>query len=142
MKALFSKVIACMAVAAILYSFSPKPGGEGFEIYLGSTLLTQQFGNKISNTKNLQLPGNAASGELVIKYWHCGQVGKSRTITLKDANDHLLREFHYADVSATKPGMSLKVKEIINVKKGDDVVRIYYSSKELPNGRMLAAIDL
>jgi len=138
------KRFALLLVTAALFSFKADPGGEGFEIYLGGKLLTQQFGSHVNDVRSLQL--QPASGEeLVIKYFHCGKVGTQRVITIKDNRDNLLKEYHYADGSASKNGMSLKVKELMkfsDAKKGISKVKMYYSSSELPNGRWLASFEL
>jgi len=140
MKRIISRFALLVACAA-LFSFKANPGGEGFEIYLGGKLLTQQFGSKVNEVKSLHLGRPVASEELVIKYYHCGRVGKQRTITIKDSNEKTLKQFRYADGQSGSAGMSLKVKDIISLAKNSKV-KMYYSSSELPNGRWLASFDL
>jgi hypothetical protein len=134
--------LALLIACAAFFSFKSNPGGEGFEIYLGGKLLTQQFGSKINEVKSLHLNQPLANEQLIIKYYHCGRTGRQRMITIKDIHDKLLKQFHYADGAA---GLSLKVQELLklsDVKKGINEVKIFYSSTELPNGRWLATLDL
>ena len=66
----------------------------------------------------------------MIKYHHCGQVGKSRSITIKDGQNKILKEWHFADVSKTDAAMTCKVKDIPGLKKGNGTItlNLYYSS--------------
>ena len=143
MKSIISKAMSLVAIAATLLSFSPKPGGEGFEISLNNKVLIQRFGNEMNNVSSLQLNPTSSNDQLIIKYHHCGRVGKNRVITIRDGQNDLLKEFRYADVSTAVGAMSLPVKDILNLKKGNaNTLKLYYSSTELPNGRLLTSIVL
>ena len=141
MKSIISKTMSLVAISATLLSFSPKPGGEGFEISLNNKILIQRYGSDINAVNSLQLSPAASNDQLIIKYHHCGRVGKNRVITIKDGQNNLLKEFRYADVSTPVAAMSLPVKDILGLKKGSaNTLKMYYSSSELPNGRLLASI--
>lgn len=148
MKKILSKTIALLAICAVLFSFAPpkksvrtKPGGEGFEILLNDKLLVQRFGSNMDNTATLSLSSASTTDKLVIKYHHCGQVGKKRVITIKDDQNKILKEFKYNDDGKPVLGIHVPVKDILDLKKGNTVLKLYYSSAELPNGRMLASIN-
>ena len=131
-----------VAIGATLLSFSPKPGGEGFEISLNNKVLIQRYGSDINALNSLQLSPASSNDQLIIKYHHCGKVGKNRIVTIKDGQNNLLKEFRYADVSAPVGAMSLPVKDILNLKKGNlNTLKMYYASSELPNGRLLTTIN-
>ena len=117
------------------------PGGDTYEIYLGSKLLTQQRVWLQKEVPNLALEGDA---QLSISYNHCGVIGTSRTITVRDGRDIVLKEWHFPDAAdAKKSPMVLSVKEINGViGSKSTTVSLYYSSKELPAGRMLASMRL
>jgi hypothetical protein len=131
-----------MFLSFTLFSFTHRKGGEGFEIYLNSKLVVQQFGNQLNDVKSIQLDQNAPNDELTIKYYHCGQAGKNRSIVIKDGQNKILKEWHFADASPGKAAMTCKVKDITGLKKGNGSVtlNLYYSSTELPKGRQLASI--
>ena len=141
MKSIFSKTTALVAVSAILFSFSPTPGGEGFEIYLNNKVVIQQFGSDIKNQKSLELNPSSPNDKLTVKYHHCGRVGKNRVVTIKDAQNNVLKEFRYADAATPVSAMSVPVKDILALKKASsNTLRLYYTSSELPKGRMLVNI--
>jgi hypothetical protein len=133
-------------VLMVLFSFSNHKGGEGFEVYLNSKLVLQQFGSQLNNVKNIQLDKSDAASQLSVKYFHCGQAGKNRSITIKDENNKILKEWHYPDVSAanlsiTDVSMNFKVSDILNLQKSNTGrLNLYYSSHELPKGRLLATL--
>ncbi len=140
MKSIISKSMVVLAICATLFSFINRPGGEGFEIYLNNKVVLQQFGNEMNSVKNLQLTQSSTSDKLTIKYHHCGRIGKNRVVTVKDAQNKVLKEFRYADVATPVAAMTVDVKDIVTLRKANNQLKLYYSSSELPNGRMLALI--
>ncbi|MBK7376764.1 MAG: hypothetical protein KTQ13_00845 [Ferruginibacter sp.] len=143
MKTMISKAMMLVAIAAALLSFSPRFGGEGFEILLNGKVLLQQFGKDLNTVKNLQLGQVSANDKLTIRYHHCGNVGKNRVVTIKDGQDRVLKQWRYKDSESRVAEMQCSTQDIITLKKaGTDVFKIYYSSSELPNGRMLASISV
>ena len=97
----------------------------------------------MKTVKNLQLNQTSANDQLTIKYHHCGWVGKNRIVTIKDGQNKLLKEWRFEDVAMPVAGMSCSVKDILSLKKGaTGTVRLYYSSSELPKGRLLASVTL
>jgi hypothetical protein len=136
-------IMVAVTITATLSSFSAKKGGEGFEIFLNKKLVLQQFGSKMNEVKSIELNNSFSDDKLVVKYHHCGQVGKNRSITIKDAQNKILKEWKYADVSTaglslSDAAMACKVKDILGLHSGK--LNLYYSSAQLPNGRLLASL--
>lgn len=142
MKSIISKTMLFFTIGTTLLSFSPKPGGEGFEIYLNNKAVIQQYGNEMNNVKSLQLNQSSPDDKLSIKYHHCGKVGKNRVVTIKDGQNNVLKEFRFADAATPLAAMALPVKDILSLKKGNtNTLKLFYSSSELLNGRMLVTIN-
>ena len=141
-KAKAIKRLAAVASMAILLSFSTgNGGGEGFEIYLNNKLVLQQYGSDMNHVKLLNLDKAADNDQLSVRYHHCGRVGKSRIITIKDAQDKVLKEWKFTDVPDVAARMSCKVKDILGLRNGkNNTLKLYYSSSELPKGRQLTSI--
>ena len=140
MKQIISKTMMLVAVAATLLSFT-NFGGEGFEIYLNNKVVIQQFGEPGNAVKSLRLNQYSANDQLTIKYHHCGRVGKKRIITIKDSQNNWLKEWRFADAAMPAATMLCNVKDILDLNKGNgSVLKLYYTSSELPNGRLLANI--
>jgi hypothetical protein len=135
-----TRVLVLGVLCATLLSFSVRPGGEGFQIYLNNRLLMQRFGNEMNTVQSLQLDPAYANEQLTIKYHHCGKVGKNRSITIKNAQNKVLKQWNFADGNDASNPMSCKVKDLLDLGKANTTLNLYYSSTELPGGRLLTAI--
>jgi hypothetical protein len=138
-----SLILLCTA----LFSFSFKTaetifGGEGFEVYLNNKLVLTQFGKDLNTVKMIKFDQSASNGELSIKYYHCGQVGKSRVVAIKDDQNVVLKQWKFGDTKDSKLCCSMKdIFALPKLKEGKNV-NLYYSSNELPNGRILAVLSV
>ncbi len=143
MKSIISKTMTLVAIGATLLSFSSKFGGEGFEISLNGKVVLQRYGGNIDDVKTLQLNQNSPNDQLTIRYHHCGKVGKNRIVSIKDGQNKVVKEWRFADVKETVSPMNCNVKDILSLKKANSSgLKLYYSSTELPNGRLLTSIIL
>ena len=140
----FFKSIFLLTFSTILFSFSSNWGGDSFQIYLNKKLVMKEFVHNATGTKSFNMDKASYDDQVEVYYSHCGQVGKNRAISLRDENNRVIKELHFADYNGNNSGMSFKVSDFLNWDKrnGVDEVNIYYSAKELPNGRLLANIHL
>ncbi len=135
--------LSLLAICMALLSFSSRWGGEGFEIFINNKLVLQQFGKDMNTVKNFQLDQRYSNAELTIKYYHCGSPGKNREITVRDAQNSVLKEWRFGDVSVNDAtGMTCSVNDILYLQKRnkDNPLGLYYSSEELPKGKLLMTI--
>ena len=143
MKSIIINSVVFVAVAATILSFAPGLGGEGFEISLDSKIVIQKYGPNINDVNSLQLDHGSFNGQLIVRYHHCGRVGRNRVLILKDLQNRVMKEWRFADIATPVAAMSLDVKAILALKKGSSgYFKLYYSSSELPNGRLLTSIVL
>lgn len=141
MKSVISKTMLLLLISTILFSFLPKPGGEGFEIYLNNRIVIQKFGKEINSVQSLQIDPSLNNAQIIVKYHHCGRVGKNRVITIRDGQNKMLKEFRYADAAKPVSAMLLNVKDILSLKKGNTAaLKLYYVSSELTQERLLTTI--
>ena len=135
--------LLALTLSVALLSFTSPKGGEGFEIYLNNKLITQQYGKDVNTVKMIAIDESQADVQLTVKYWHCGQEGKNRILTVKDVNNKLLKQWRFADAGKNNSSMCCGAKEILSLKtKNTGTLNLYYSSSQLPNGRLLATIAL
>jgi hypothetical protein len=128
--------------SATLFSFSPKKGGDSFEIWLNGKRVLQQYVHVAKGVQTLHLTPVSDNDKLDIYYSHCGQIGNSRYITIKDEKNHAIKVWKFIDAAGGNTAMSFKVKDILGLKKNrTDKLGLYYSSHQLPEGRLLAIID-
>jgi hypothetical protein len=145
-------LVSLITLSVVLFSFSVKTaetiflksnfGGEGFEVYLNDKLVLQQFGAKMNEVKSLQLDQSASNGQLAIRYYHCGRPGKSRVVSIKDEKNVVLKEWRFGDAKDASAKLCCNVKDILALPKikAGKKVNLFYSSSELPNGRLLATL--
>ena len=138
------KAVLLFALSTVLFSFSGNWGGDSFQIYINKKLVLKEYVHDSKGVKSFQMDKASYDDQVDVYYSHCGQVGKNRSITIKDGNNRLLKELHFADFDGKNSGMSFKVSDFINWDKKNGVAQlnIIYSSTELKPGRMLASITL
>ena len=132
-----------MAVLSVtLFSFSLFPGGDHFEVYLNKKLVFQQNVSQSSSLKALALDQRNVNDQVDVFYSHCGKIGSKRVITIKDGKK-VVKQWRFAEASGNK-FMSIGAKEILTYqnKNADRKLNLYYSSHEIPEGRLLASIIL
>jgi len=124
-----------------LFSFSPKAGGDSFEIVLNGKRVLQQFVYASKGVQTIQLTPTSENDKLDIYYNHCGQVGKSRYITIKNEKDQAIKVWKFADAADKEGAMSIKLNDVLSLRKSKtDKLNLFYTSSELPGGRTLATI--
>jgi len=132
--------LVLVALCATLFSFSEKIGSDSFTIYLNDKLMIQQFITPETNVKSITLDVSDANDVLKIHYSHCGQIGVNRSISIQDRKEKVLKTWQFPD--SNFPGIGFKVNELLAAAKNiqDKDLRLVYSSRELPKGKVLAAI--
>ena len=132
-----------LAASLFMYSFvAPAAGGEGFQIYVDNKLVLQQFNQEMKELKNIQLTAAHSKSELKVKYYHCGMAGNSRILELKNSDQKTVKRWQFDNGGGKDFTVTVPVKEILDSqeKLGNGTIYLYYSSKETPQGRLLAGI--
>jgi len=116
----------------MLLAFSP--GGDSYKVYLGDKLLTEQFVHIQKSIPTIAIP-SSGSESVTVQFSHCGLQGKSRNISIRAASGKILKEWKFGDSDKMQfsPGEISKLGARLN---------LYYASKEIPEGRLLATIEL
>jgi hypothetical protein len=131
----FALPALCIAIFAFSFPF----GGEGFEIYINNKLVMQQFGKEMNSVKTLDLGKQALNSEVTVKYFHCGQPGKNRAISIRNGQGKILKTWNFADGAV----MKFSLAEIPNPDKkdADTALTLYYTCGEKPGGQKLVNIS-
>jgi hypothetical protein len=128
-----------LMIGAALISFTNK-GGDSLEIYAGGKQLLQQFFHMDKSVKTVQLNQVVADDKIEVYYSHCGATGKARVLTVKDNKDNVLKTYKFADVKSGRNAMSFNLKDV--QKKGNNSLKLFYTSKEMPDGKLLAVLSV
>lgn len=132
-----------MAILSVtLFSFSFLPGGDHFEVYLNKKLVFQQFVSQPASLKSVALDESNINDRVGVFYSHCGKIGNKRTLAIKDGKN-TVKLWRFSDVGGHK-FMSIGAKDILSFqnKNANRTLNLYYSSEQLPEGRLLASIIL
>lgn len=135
-------LLLILGISAVLSSFTPKFGGEGYQIFVNSKMVLESFGKDMNTVKSISLNGFPENSLLTVRYYHCGKIGKNRVVAIKDSRQQVLKEWRYDDATEVVSGMKCGVRDIIQLQKGNTDLFLYYTSSELPNGRLLAEINM
>lgn len=125
---------------ALLLSFSKKPGGDVLEIYFNGKQVLQQFVHLNKGTQTLQFTSAGNNDKIDVFYSHCGHTGTSRVLAIRNEKNELIKEIKFADDNSKRSMMGFYRKDIPTSKNA--ALNLYYSSKEMPEGRLLATIRL
>src|SRR5687767_13701609 len=79
-----------------LQAFTAKAGGESFEIYLNNKLILRQAVSQPFTLQSLSLDNANKDYQLLIYYHHCGDVGKGRSIAIRDDKGTIIKEWKFA----------------------------------------------
>lgn len=135
-------LFAMTLLSASLFSFSFSPGGDHFEVYLNKKLVFQQIVSQPGTLKTLALDQRNINDEVNVFYSHCGKIGNKRSISIKDGKN-VLKQWRFSDVGENK-FMALSAQDILAFqnKNLNRKLNLYYSSEEIPDGKLLASIIL
>ncbi len=138
---MLSKTIAVVSIAFALLSFSSSFGREVFEILVNEKIVLQKHGSGLNDAKTINLNGTSPNDKITIRYFHCGKIAKNKLINIKDAEDNPIKVWRFKDAKVASGDMSCSVKDVLSLSKGGNkTFKIYYSSSELPKGRMLTKL--
>lgn len=123
-------------------------GVDSYRIYLNNKLILQQYVGQPLKLESLALSAANSNDELVIYYSHCGATGRGRSISVRDDNGNVLREWKFRDAAVRNNGnvpaeddaMVIPVKEILELKAKHPGLTLSYFAQQLPAGRMLTRI--
>jgi hypothetical protein len=130
------------ALAALLiglFSFTGNFGGDVFKIYIGGKMVLEQYVAAKENTKSVYLSKSNLNETLDIYYSHCGHVGTNRHIAVKDRQGRVVKTWNFPDAAGANVAMSCRVRDIVG-QQNSNTIALYYSSKELPEGKLLATV--
>lgn len=132
--------VLLIAISTTLSSFSFNRGGDKMEIYINNKLVVEHFISHTKGSKTVTLyPGNYTN-KVDVYYSHCGQTGKSRSLIVKDKENKIIKKWQFPDATGSNAAMSFIAKDIMDLQKNNQTVQLFYSSKELPDGKLLATV--
>lgn len=146
-KSLLLRALRAIPFAALMltfFSYSSRPGGDGFEVFRNNKLVSQQFGADMKKIRILQFDNLSASDQITIKYYHCGKTGRNRHLIVRGSDNKEIKNWQFANINSADQGMSFHPADVFRSKgkKASTLVNIYYTSTEIPAERHLITLQL
>jgi hypothetical protein len=142
MKHVLFKSFVWLTLSSALFSFS-KIGGDRYTIHLNGKQLIEHFVHSKEATPSFSLDQTASKDQLSVYYSECGKIGTARKLSVKDNQGMVLASWQFENALQEHTPMSFKAKEILALKqKGNNRVKLFYSSREVSTGQLLATIVL
>jgi hypothetical protein len=142
----FSWVNALVGIAltAILFAFTTSPGAHSVQVYLDNKLVIDHYIQPKEDAPKVTLDAAEKYSQLIVKYSECGRTVTGRKITMKDDNNKVLKEWKFAGSSkGFEEPMQCSIKDIVALKqKGNNTLKVYYSSNDFPDGHQIANLVL
>jgi hypothetical protein len=129
-------VILCLTMS----SFLSMPGAHSFQVYFDTKLVADQYVSH--NTATPKLVINPEEKYNDMKYNECGRTVTSRTLTLKDDADKVLKVWTFeGETSGYKDAMTCKMKDVIALKStSGKALKLFYSSNDFKEGQLVALL--
>jgi hypothetical protein len=136
------QTLVIVTLCAALFSFSRTPGAHSFQVYLDDKLMFDRYIQSNMDVPTLSVNPAENHRQLIIKYNECGRPVTGRMITIKNSQNIVLKDWRFdGATSGYKDPMVCAFKDIIALKqKGSDALKIFYSSKEFPEGQEIARV--
>src|SRR5436853_541633 len=115
------RTIVLLALTTSLFAFRSTFGGDSYQIYLNKKLLVKEYVSVGHAIQAFSLDKSTYNQEVDIYYSHCGQVGKERTITIRDDDNKVFKQMHFAEFDGKNAGMSFHVSDFLNWDKRGSV---------------------
>lgn len=135
------KIVMVLALCAMLSAFAPF-GAHNFQVFLDDTKVADQYVDRNSIIPKITIDPAENYKKLVVKYNECNRPVTTRTMTLKDNDDKVLKEINFEGTSrGLENPMSLDVKDIVGLKpKSSSTMKLYYSSNDFRQGQLVATL--
>ncbi|HTH57818.1 MAG TPA: hypothetical protein VL728_17345 [Cyclobacteriaceae bacterium] len=136
----WANALVGVSLCAFLFAFMPLPGAHSVKVYLDSKLVLDQYVNFKSEAPKLTIDPTEKYTQLIVRYNECNRTVTGRILTVKDEHDKVVKEWRFEGSSTgfSEP-MTCSLKDIIALKqKGSNKLKLYYASKDFPEGHQVA----
>jgi hypothetical protein len=141
-KSIILKVAIGLLGLASLLSFTRSFGGDRVRVYLDSQMVFEQFLYADKQVHTVSLHEGDRSKKLEVQFSHCGVSGKERSLSLREGTREL-KKWTFPNASPSNTSMQVPVKELWEAaQKEKSEVRLVYTSKEIPDGQVIASLQL
>lgn len=143
----FVKPVMLVLLMFTGFALQAKAGLDSYEIYLNDKLLLKQFVNEPVSLASLQLNNSNQNDKIIIYYSQCnapGKVGKGRSISIKDDNGQVVKEWKFEDASDSKAAMVIPVKDLLQLERSNagQSLSLFYNAQGTTEARKLTSVQI
>lgn len=137
-----ARLLALLFSMSLFVTNAWTKGMDSYEVYLNGKLLKREIVTKSFDLNSIRLDKSNINDNLVIYYHQChGVPGTNRSITVRDGNGKTIKEWKFADEGKDNAGMSIPVKDILQLQKGASRQYVFvYTTGDRPQGQVLASL--
>lgn len=137
----FKGLLALAALCAVLSAFAPMPGAHNYQVYLDNKIVADQYVNRNTIAPKIAVDPAENQTQLIIKYNECGRTVTGRTITIKDTDEKVLKEWKFdGTAKGYESPMSCSIKDIVALKPRNKEMKVYYASADFPEGQHVVTL--
>jgi len=132
--------LAATGLAFLLFAFNTRPGAHSVQVYVDDKLVVERFIDTRLDAPRVVLDP-AHNQQLIVRYNECGRTVMGRKLTIRSSKGAMLKQWSFAGESTGFGNpMSCSVKELSALKSKDAPLRLYYTSKDFPEGQQIASL--
>lgn len=124
----------------LLLSFTLRPGGYSYTLHLNSKVVGEHYLTSSFQTPTLALTNQNLTGTLSVYFNECGQIGQDRKLSLRNAEQKILKEWSFANSTTKHDAMEVNLKEVSGLLNSGKV-GIYYASERLNKPQIMAYLS-
>ena len=145
LRSMFSRTLLLCMSLLMLVSYRALAGGDSYEISLNNKVLVKQALYEPFNLQSLDLSAAKSTDHLTIRFLQCnkpGKTGKSRSISIRDEQGKIVKEWRFKDNTGNGNEMTIPVKDIVELQKSSPSrLLVYYYAEGYEKGQKLAALE-
>lgn len=128
-----------------IFAVSAKAGLDSYEIYLNNKLLIRQTVQGPIDLKNIPLGDAKATDNIVIRYSQCNapnKIGKNRSISIRDAEGNIVKEWKFKDSEGSNTDMTIPVKDLLEIQnQSKGSLSFHYTADGMQKTQKLASLQ-
>lgn len=128
-----------LVIALSLMSFTIIRGGFGYTIHVNGKLAGEYYISSKHETPTILLSDQDLKGSMTVFFNECGEIGQARKLSLRGANQNVLKEWSFGNGATKHDPMEVVVREMASLNASGKSA-LYYSSARVDKPQILAYV--
>jgi hypothetical protein len=128
--------VAGIVLFLLLAAFAPRPGGYSYTLHLNNKLVSEHYVTSKVETPTIVLNDQDMTSTLGVYFNECGEIGKGRKLSVRSADQKILKEWSFNNSTTQHDPLEVAVKEVSGLLAAGKVA-LYYSSERVTKPQLL-----